>query len=259
MALKDKQTRTIVVAISEKAYSSFIGDNETAHKTIDYFIQEHPDIFPNGIEARGYKLNGYTRFSKNLGIRMRRIETGGTTYRIRPSIAMPCIRARTEDVKHPLFLLKFGIPFWALALVFGRNAMFWYRTFLCLGQSSLVGTTVRLPDKLPKDLLADEFHARSRGEKAYIATTVANGCFSGAEASKSTDGASLKEAYGVFQKEALALNPHYQPRTVNTDGWWATQNAWRGLFRRIFIIDCFLHTLLKIQDRATHRLVCRWF
>jgi len=28
---------------------------------------------------------------------------------------------------------------------------------------------------------------------------------------------SLTEAYGVFQKEAISLDPSYQPKTVNTD------------------------------------------
>jgi hypothetical protein len=254
MALKDKQTRTIVLAISEKDYPSFMKDNETAHEKLGHFIREHPGLFPGSIEEQGYKLNGYTRFSKKLGIRMRRIETGGTTYRIRPSFVMPYMRARTGEVEHPLFLLKFGVPFWALAEVFGRNAMFWYRAFLCLGQPSLVGATVHSPDKLPKDLLADEFHTRIQGEKAYIATTVASGCFLGVEASNGADEASLKEAYGVFRKEALALDPGYQPQTVNTDGWWATQKAWRGLFHRVFILECFLHAFLKIRDRATKKL-----
>lgn len=254
MALKDKQIRTIVLAISEKNYKSFMKDNEAAHETISQFIREHPELFPSSIGRIGYKFNGYTRVSKKLGIRMRRIETGGATYRIRPSFVMPYMRARTEEVRHPLFLLKFGVPFWALALVFGRNAMFWYRAFLCLGQSSIAGTTVHSPDKLPKDLLADEFHTRIQGKKAYIATTIANGCFMGVEASKSADEASLKAAYGVFKDEALSIDPDYQPRTVNTDGWWSTQNAWRGLFRRVFIIECFLHAFLKIRDRATKPL-----
>ena len=37
---------------------------------------------------------------------------------------------------------------------------------------SLVGTTVKKADTLPKDLLADEKHTRFNGHKAYIATTV---------------------------------------------------------------------------------------
>ncbi len=45
----------------------------------------------------------------------------------------------------PLFLLRFGVPFWTLAFVFGHNPMCraagrWYRMYLCLGQSSVTGT-----------------------------------------------------------------------------------------------------------------------
>ena len=254
MALKDRQSRTIVLALSEKEYPSFIEDNRKAHEIISHFITEHPELFPPEILSEGYKLNGYTRISRKLGIRMRRIETAGVTYRIRPSFVMPYMRAKTNEVKNPLFLLRFGVPFWALALVFGRNPMFWYRAFISLGSSSIVGTTVHRADNMPKDLLADEFHTRIKGKKAYIATTVANGCFLGAEACENADEASLKKAYSVFKKEALSLNPDYHPETVNTDGWWATQNAWKSLFRRIFIIECFLHAFLKIRDRATKKL-----
>ena len=44
---------------------------------------------------------------------------------------------------------------------------------------------------------------------------------------------------------------HLRPETVNTDGWWATPNAWRSLFASIVVIQCFLHAFLKIRDRAT--------
>ena len=52
---------------------------------------------------------------------------------------MPGMVAMTDDMNHPLFLRKFGVPFWALALVFGRNHMFWYRAELALGRFSPVG------------------------------------------------------------------------------------------------------------------------
>jgi hypothetical protein len=33
----------------------------------------------------------------------------------------------TQDVADALFLHTFGVPFWALSHVFGRNDMYWYR------------------------------------------------------------------------------------------------------------------------------------
>ena len=54
--------------------------------------------------------------------------------------------ARTAEVEGPLFLRKFGVPFWALARVFGGDPMSWYRLECGLGRFSVVGTTVRTGD-----------------------------------------------------------------------------------------------------------------
>lgn len=56
----------------------------------------------------------------------------------------------------------------------------------------------------------------------------------------------------MFRDEAVLLDPDYRPETVNTDGWPATQAAWRALFQGVTIILCFLHAFLKIRDRAKH-------
>ena len=56
----------------------------------------------------------------------------------------------------------------------------------------------------------------------------------------------------MFRDEARRLDPEYRPETVNTDGWPATQAAWRALFKGVTLILCFLHAFLKIRDRAVH-------
>jgi len=53
---------------------------------------------------------------------------------------MPYMTARTEDVEGPLFLRKFGVPFWALAHIFGHDPIM-YRLECGLGRFSVVGTT----------------------------------------------------------------------------------------------------------------------
>jgi hypothetical protein len=50
------------------------------------------------------------------------------------------------------------------------------------------------------------------------------------------------------------VDAEYAPETVNTDGWQATQGAWKALCTHITVILCFLHTFLKIRDRATKTL-----
>ena len=164
---------------------------------------------------------------------------------------MPYLTARTEDVEGPLFLRKFGVPFWALARVFGGDPMSWYRRECTLGRFSVVGTTARVVD-LPEHLLADEHHQSLDGRKVYIATTVGSGCCLGAEPAVTAGTDDLAAAYGVFKDEARDVAPAYAPATVNTDGWKGTQAAWKALFPKVAILLCFLHAWLKVRDRAKH-------
>lgn len=102
----------------------------------------------------------------------------------------------------------------------------------------------------PPHLLSDEKHTWWMGERVYVATTVAADCLLGAELSPSAGTEDLKVAYGVFAQEAMQLNPHYQPQTVNTDGWDATQAVWQHLFPQVTCILCFLHSVLAIGNRC---------
>jgi hypothetical protein len=120
--------------------------------------------------------------------------------------------------------------------------MYWHRLECSLGRSSLVGTTVTAAERLPRHLVADEKHTTMAGEKVYLAMALA----------ESAGNDDLEAAYGVFRSEARHLDPEYRPETVNTDGWPATQAAWRALFQGVTLILCFLHAFLKIRDRAKH-------
>ena len=253
MALKTKQNRTIVLNFTEEMYCSFMEHQEIAHEVIKQELAKHPELFPLGIE-KGYMLNGKTRVSKKLGTQMRKIKVANVSYRIRPSFILPFCRARTSEVSKALFLLKFGVPFWALAFVFGKTAMWWYRLYLCFHQYSIVGATIRKKELLPTDLLADEHHIKVKGKKAYVATTSGANCFLGMAVCSNADEVALTKGYHVFKEEASDVNIDYQPNTVNTDGWWATQNAWQNLYPMIKVIECFLHAFLKVRDRATKKL-----
>jgi hypothetical protein len=147
--------------------------------------------------------------------------------------------------------MRFHVPCWVIAHVFGRDAMSWYRLEQSFVRFSIVGTTVKTAAALPQDLVADEKHTRLKGEKVYIATTAGGACILGASVAKSASEAGLKQAYGVFAEETQALDAGYAPQTVNTDGWAATQAAWKTIFPTITVILCFLHAFLKVRDRAT--------
>ena len=240
--------------IDEKEYPIFISDNGYARKLIDKRIADHPEIFPSGIIEEGYKLNGKTRVSKKMGCEMVKIKTSGEQYQIQPSFILPYMRSNTEDASKALFLLKFNVPYWALAYVFGRDHMYWYRLAVSLGKNSIVGTTVKSGKLLPENILTDEEHITIMGRKGYIATTVAQECLLGAEVSSGCGDEDLKKAYGVFKEESQDIKSDYSPITVNTDGWSATKNAMKYLFPTIVIIQCFLHAYIKIRDRALKKM-----
>ncbi|MFT5619406.1 MAG: hypothetical protein ACI85I_002652 [Arenicella sp.] len=121
MTTKGNKNRTIVLPITSDIYGRFMFDNKFAHETIKDLYEGHMDLFPAQMLS-GYKLNGRTRLSKNAaGFQMRKIKVTGTNYQIRPSYMFPYCKEQLDFVSKGLFLLKFGVPFWALAFVFGYN------------------------------------------------------------------------------------------------------------------------------------------
>jgi hypothetical protein len=236
--------------VSEDAYAHAVNDPVAFRRWLDEGLRTMPELFPLDF-AKGYELKD-VRMSVKQGLPIRRILLrDGTAYSVRPSFLMPYMTARVADVEGPLFLRKFGVPYWALAHVFGADPMSWYRQECGLGRFSVVGTTVRQAD-VPEHLLADEHHQPLDGQKVYIATTVGGGCCLGAEPAEAAGTDDLKAAYVVFKDEARDVAPKYAPKTVNTDGWKGTQAAWKALFPRVVILLCFLHGWLKIRDRAKH-------
>lgn len=242
--------RTICLPIAEEQYGEVVEDAQRFRRWLEESSRQMPEVFPDGF-GKGFQLKD-RRMSEKLGIMIRRIELAdGTAWSVRPSFVMPGMIARTDEVEDGLFLRKFGVPFWAIARVFGRNPMFWYRAECALGRFSVVGTTVRKAE-VPEHLLADEHHQKNNRRKRFIATTVGEGCFLGAAVAETAGTQDLTDAYGVFRREVQDVDPDYAPKTVNTDGWQATQQAWKTLFPLVVVLQCFLHAWLKIRDRAKH-------
>jgi hypothetical protein len=240
--------RTICLPISQEEYDAIVGDPQNFRKWIDARFELFSELFPSEI-ANGYRMKDFY-FSKKLSIWIRRIKIAGVAYTIRPSFAMPYMTAIVDEVEKGLFLRKFGVPFWALSHIFGRDPMYWYRIEQTLGRNSIVGTTIRNSDDIPFHLSADEKHTRILGNKTYIATTVGDQCILGASIAKNAREDGLKDAYQVFKDEAQCIKPDYAPDTINIDGWKATHNVWALLFPSAVIIYCFLHVFIKVRDRG---------
>lgn len=242
--------KTICLPLAEADYREILDKPSVYRQCVDEVYEKHPELFPKAMEA-GYTLHDKLPYSKKLpDIRLRRIKlkVDNEVYTIRPSFVLPYMSGYTNDVENGVFLLSFGLPFWAISHVCGKDDMYWQRLEVSFGRNSLVGATVRTPDRLPKDLAPDEKHTYINGAKTYIATTVGHECVLGAAMSPTAGEKDLTEAYGQFQSEAFNVDPDYQPQTANTDGWQATINAWCKLFPSITPILCFLHSFIKIRN-----------
>ena len=259
---KDKVTRAckrVTLPIGQETYGQIIEDDQLFRRYLDQMIEQYPELFPAQING-GYRLHDKRSSKKMAAVSLRRIKLNRLDEKgkvivvtIAPSSVLPYMTGYTEEVEKALFLRRFGVPFWALTYVFGRNDQYWYRLSSHFGAYDIVQTTVKEPENMPSDVLADEKHVHLNGEKAYIATTVGGECVLGASLALKADSAELTQAYGHFQKEAQQFQPGYTPQTVNTDGWAATQKAWLTLFPLVVIIECFLHAFLKIRDRCQHK------
>jgi hypothetical protein len=251
MDISSAGQKTICVPVtSEAAYRKLIRNGNTFRSFLDQHIADHPELFPGEI-SQGYWLHDLLRSKKlNLTIRRIQIVSSKSVYQVRPDFVLPYMVGKTDAVEKGLYLRQFGVPFDALAYVFGRDESYWYRLHQSLGRFSIVGTTVQDPDSMPLHLVADEKHSWRLGERVFIPTTVGSGCFLGVDIVNSAETPDLLNGYGRFRDEALALNPDYQPATVTTDGWDHTQAAWKRLFPGMAIILCFLHSVLDIQQRC---------
>ena len=72
--------------------------------------------------------------------------------------------------------------------------MYGYRLEQGWGRFSVVGTTVKSPERLPKDLVADEKHSWLKGQRVYIATPAAKDCILGASVAPSASQTDLEKA-----------------------------------------------------------------
>jgi hypothetical protein len=244
--------RQIVLPMSREQFDDCWSDAVKMRKLVDRLQAENPELFPANLRE-GYAFHGFGRPSQKCdGIRLRKIRSRDSkyAYHLRPSFIMSYMTGSTDALEYPLLLASFGVPSWVLTVGFGHNDMFWHRLVERIGRNSLVGTTVREPKRLPEHLAADEHHVDWNGEKGYVATTAAEGCILGIALTKMADDEHLTAAYGVFASEAREVDPTYAPKTVNTDGWAATQNAFKACFCGIVVILCFLHGFLKIRDRC---------
>lgn len=248
-------SKNICLAFDSEAHDAQLVDNVMLYR---HFLagayRTYPEIFPRAWKEGFTFHDAYQSKKAQVVMRRVKLKASGEVFSIRPSFLMPSLTARTDEVEKALYLLPFGVPLAALAYVFGRDEMFWYRLLLQFARPSLVGATVKAKERLPQHLVADEKMSWVAGEKLYLPTTVAAGCFLGATVVTTADAEHLTTGYQEFATEARQLDAADPPTTVCTDGFHATRKAWRALFPTVNLVLCFLHIVIKLRDRCRQRV-----
>ena len=248
-----KGDNQIVLKIKETDYDRFLRDRKWAKEFILAEYKKNPQLFPKDFES--FTFNGTNSKSRKMQIKKRQLLVHGVYYQIHPSFVLQDMREKVSDeIQKGLSLCAHGTPYWLVVMCFGRNEAYWYRLSQSFSRNSIVGTTVYSePSNIPKHILVDEKHIKVQKSKRYIATTIGNGCYLGAEIAKKADETELTGSYSVFKEEATELDSEYCPKTINTDGWQATLNAMASLFPLAVLIRCFLHAFLKIRTEAKRK------
>ena len=145
--------RTIRLPLVEADYERFISDEAFARAQLDRLYGQSPELFPDGW-GQGYAFYGFTPVSRKQQLRCRRVRltASDVVFSVALAFVMPYMTATVAEVEKALLLMRFHVPCWALASVFGHDAMYWYRLEQSLGRFSVVGTTVKAPARLPHDL-----------------------------------------------------------------------------------------------------------
>ena len=159
MTTTHRGDKTICVDFeSREQYDACVLDKAQFRSHLESWFREYPVLFPPEM-AHGFTFHGnLVSATQGLVTCRIRLNTSMDVYQIRPSLVMPYMVAMTDEVEKGLYLRRWGVLFDALAYVFGRDSMFWYRSSQSLGRPSLVGTTIRSSAILPEHLVADEKH-----------------------------------------------------------------------------------------------------
>jgi hypothetical protein len=110
---------------SEAQYRDY-GDYPTQYRQyLTGMLGQHPELFPKDMD-QGFTLHDcYVSVKPDLIVRRSKWKATGAVFTLRPSCVMPSMIARTDEVEKALYLRQWGVPFAALAYVFGRDALCW--------------------------------------------------------------------------------------------------------------------------------------
>lgn len=178
--LTPRGSRQICIPMTREQYDVLWKDASRVREYLEPLIRDYPEMFPASV-ATSYQFHGHLPESRKLpGVRLRQIRTRDGVFSLRPSFAFSYMTGTVHELEKPLLLLALHVPIWAITHVFGKNDMYWQRLLERMGRNSLVGTTVRVPEQMPKHIAArrsrlaasDREHRRLESDSRCIHETV---------------------------------------------------------------------------------------
>ena len=203
---------------SEAQYREYVDDPAQYRQYLSAMVRQYPELFPQDMDQGFTFHDAYASVKQDVIVRRIKVKTTGAVFALRPSFVMPSMIGRTDAIEKALSLRQWGVPFDALASVFGRDALFWYRAWLAFGRPSLVGTTVKDPHQVPRDLVADEQLTQVAKQQVYVPTTVGGGCFLGVSVVEAADTVTLERGYGALCEGSQGARSHVS-RTLGLHRW----------------------------------------
>lgn len=124
MAVSIRGDKSICLPVnSEEQYRQLIADNPNFRAYLLQIYTKAPEIFPTGMDE-GFCFHDWVVSSKQqLPMRRIKLKENSEVYQLRPDFILPYMVGKTDEIDKPMYLRQFGVPFEALAYVFGRNAI----------------------------------------------------------------------------------------------------------------------------------------
>jgi hypothetical protein len=116
----------ICVPFASAALSREYVDHPAPYRQyLSELLHQYPALCPQNMD-QGFPLHdAYASVKQDVIVRRIKLQATGAVFSLRPSFVMPSRIGRTDAVEKALSLRQWGVPFDALAYVFGRDALCW--------------------------------------------------------------------------------------------------------------------------------------
>lgn len=244
--------RTIVVNFGdENQYQNIISDRISFLEFVVAYILSLGAQLLHKASCTG-SGNCFTRHSHYVrvkcGITIWRIQCKecGAVFTVMPSILIRYFRHRADRVKNALIAYHGGLSFENCSICFDISGMSLYRFICSLGKYPLSHVLYESGLQLPENIWADEKHSKCKGQKGYIPLVSSGHTTWHIDYVESVDDETLHQSYQQFAQETRQIDPDYEPKTINHDGFQSTINALKRCFSGASFLLCWLHAFKSL-------------